>query len=266
MPSWIGVPLVVLGCASSALGFALMKRSGEVEVGVPPCLAWRWLLGFGCLAVVQTACDAASLSMLPLAVVAPFAGLTIVFSLALAASGALSDERERLSARDIAGAAAVLVGVTGVSLAAPQPKAEPTLAQAQAGLAAPVFAVPAAAAIVGAACCLLSSRSGPRGRCGCRPSPLLAAVGAASCGALSQLSIKVVSLSVRAAAATGSADLTTALVAWAHIPAALAALAVLAMAAPSQLALLQLALSARATVVVPLYQAYARDDLTWLES
>ena len=91
----LGVPLIVLGCLSSALGFALMKRSGEVEAGRPPYLAWRWLLGFVCLAFLQTFCDAASLSMLPLAVVAPFAGLTIVFSLAIAASGVLGSPRAR---------------------------------------------------------------------------------------------------------------------------------------------------------------------------
>ena len=45
---------------------------GGVEADVPPYLAWRWLLGFGCLAFLQTFCDAASLSVLPLAVVAPF--------------------------------------------------------------------------------------------------------------------------------------------------------------------------------------------------
>ena len=70
----LGVPLIVGGCFSSAAGLLLMKRSGELEAGLPFFLAWRWLCGFACLAVVQTACDALSLSYLPLSVVAPFAG------------------------------------------------------------------------------------------------------------------------------------------------------------------------------------------------
>jgi hypothetical protein len=73
----LGLPLIVVGCLSSAAGLALMKRSGEVEAGLPIYQQWRWLLGFGCLAVIQTLCDALSLSFLPLSVVAPFAGLTM---------------------------------------------------------------------------------------------------------------------------------------------------------------------------------------------
>ena len=241
----VGLPLIVVGCASTALGFALMKRSGEVEAGRPPWLAWRWLLGFLCLAFLQTICDAASLSVLPLSVVAPFAGLTIVFSLLIAATGILGNERESLSRGDLAGTTAVLVGVTCVSLAAPHESHAPTLADVQSALQDPTFAVPAGGALVAAAACLVSSlASGWR-------HPVLAASGAASCGAISQFAIKTLSLSVRDAVGGGGSLL--ALLSLGATP--LLGLGLLAFAAPTQLALLNVALAARASLVVPLYQA-----------
>ena len=252
-----GVPLIVLGCAASAVGLALMKRSGEVEAHVPPYRAWRWLLGFCCLAFLQTFCDAASLSMLPLAVVAPFAGLTIVFSLALAVSGLLSSERESLSNWDVGGAVAVLVGVTCVSLASPHESSTGTLAQASAALLDPVFAAPAGVALVAAASCLLGAHCARMGGV-CRPTAPLAACGAAACGALSQFAIKVLSLSVREAMQApptpGGTSAVASLLAWAH-PTALCSLCAISFTAPTQLLLLQHALSARASLVVPLYQA-----------
>ena len=80
-PFAIGIVTVSCGCLSSAIGFLLMKRSGEVEADVPcsyrawPRMDHRLLL---LVAVLQTVCDAVSLTLLPLSVVAPFAGLTIV--------------------------------------------------------------------------------------------------------------------------------------------------------------------------------------------
>ena len=240
----LGLPIIVLGCLSSALGFALMKRSGELEVGEPFFLQWRWLLGFTCLAFLQTTCDAVSLSLLPLAVVAPFAGLTIVFSLAIAASGVLSDEKEMLSRADLLGAAAVLIGVACVSLSSQSHSTgDATLEQARIALTAmPLFWLPAATALAAAASCLFVPRLG-----GGPPSPSLAACGAASCGALSQFSIKVITLSIRDACAAGACTRLA--------PLLLVGVGSLAFTAPAQLALLSTALAARATLVIPLYQA-----------
>lgn len=277
----LGVPLIVGGCFSSAAGLLLMKRSGELEAGLPFFLAWRWLCGFACLAVVQTACDALSLSYLPLSVVAPFAGrapattqlsnpphwppapprsslvfahlsgprvrlhtgLTIVFSLSLAASGCCG-EPERLSRGDVAGALCVLVGVTGVSLAAPHGGAEPSLDDATAALTAVGFATPAACVLLAAVGCVCAPCVGVR-----MPVVLLAC-GAASCGAMSQLALKVVSLSVKEAVAAADGGLLPL-----PRPLAFVGLGGLAFSAPSQLILLSSALAARASLVVPLYQA-----------
>ena len=242
---FLGVLLIVGGCLSSALGLALMKRSGEVEAGRPLYLAWRWLLGFGCLAVLQTACDALSLSYLPLSVVAPFAGLTIVFSLAIASSGCCGDG-ERLNCIDLLGAAAVLVGVTCVASAAPQ-GSEPSLANMNMALA------PAAliGVVAAAASCLGGSLLG------FRVPVTLCACGAAACGAASQLALKLVSLSVRDCliSASQSDGSSGGLISLIVDPVAIAGACGLAFSAPSQLALLNLALSARASLVVPIYQA-----------
>ena len=100
----LGLLAIVTGCFSSALGFQLMKLSSVVEAGVPLYRAPRWLAGFFLLAVVQTLADALSLSFLPLSVVAPFAGLTICFTLLLASSG-LFGEPEQLGPRDLFGGA-----------------------------------------------------------------------------------------------------------------------------------------------------------------
>ena len=80
------VLLLPLGCLSSATGLLLMKSSAEYEAGMPIYFAWRWLLGFACMSIICSAVDVTVLSQLPLSMVAPFAGLTIVFSLLIAST------------------------------------------------------------------------------------------------------------------------------------------------------------------------------------
>ena len=48
----------------------------------------RWLIGFCFLGILTTVVDVYVLGILPLSLVAPFAGLTIVFTLLIASSGA----------------------------------------------------------------------------------------------------------------------------------------------------------------------------------
>jgi hypothetical protein len=165
-----------------------------------------------------------------------------VFSLLIAASGHLG-EPEELSRSDLLGIASVLVGVTLVALGAPHSRTEPTLAQASSALEQASFAVPACLALVGAAGCLSAPFFGARWK----GLNAFSACGAATCGALSQLALKLLSLSVREASiATGGA--------WPP-PAAFFGMCGLAITAPSQLALLNIALSARASLVIPIYQA-----------
>ena len=111
----VALALIPVGCLASALGLLLMKSSTELHAHLPAYRSWRWLLGFLFLGVLATLVDVTVLGVLPLSVVAPFAGLTIVFSLLLAASGALAT-RERLRAVDASCCALIITGITLVSV------------------------------------------------------------------------------------------------------------------------------------------------------
>lgn len=86
-----GVGLVVLGCACAATGLTLMKSSTIHEGEKPFCFRWRWLVGFSFLGILTTVIDVYVLGILPLSVVAPFAGLTIVFALLITGTGVMAD-------------------------------------------------------------------------------------------------------------------------------------------------------------------------------
>ena len=98
-----GVGLVVLGCACAATGLTLMKSSTIHEGEKPFCFRWRWLVGFSFLGILTTVIDVYVLGILPLSVVAPFAGLTIVFALLITGTGCLADA-EPVSWNDLANA------------------------------------------------------------------------------------------------------------------------------------------------------------------
>ena len=219
------------------MGFLLMKQSALLEDNRPWYRRWRWFAGFLCLLVLQTGCDAVSLTLLPLSVVAPFAGLTIVFSLLLASSGACG-RAESLSTSDMVGAGVTIVGVCGVSAFAPHSGAESTLAEASESLTELSFAVPTAVLVMAVAGCLGASVAGKA-----LPAIFFAS-GAATCAALSQLSMKLVSLAVKEVLSGLPVP-----------PTGLVGVGALCLSAPTQLALLNAALTAeRASVAVPLYQ------------
>ena len=85
-----GLTLQVVGCLFSAIGLAFMKLSSEIDGARPMILRWRWWLGFMFLAVLATAIEGVVLTLVPLTIVAPFAGLTILFSMLLANAGCIS--------------------------------------------------------------------------------------------------------------------------------------------------------------------------------
>ena len=118
---YAGMALIPIGCASSAVGLLLMKASQDLRPDLPPWRSWRWLLGFMLLGVVATSVDVIVLGILPLSVYAPFAGLTIVISLLVSASGLITQPPETLSASDVRSIALVLIGVTLVSAFGPEP-------------------------------------------------------------------------------------------------------------------------------------------------
>ena len=110
----LGIAIIITGCASSSIGLALMKQSSEVERDLPCHSRWRWMLGFIFLVVNATVLVLIEYGLIPLAIIAPFAGLTMVFSLILAVSGLLH-ERESLSITQGFAALLVIIGVVVAS-------------------------------------------------------------------------------------------------------------------------------------------------------
>ena len=233
-----GIALIPFGCFSSSLGLLLMKSAAEEESDRPLVLSPRWLLGFVMLGIVATAVDVIVLGILPLSVVAPFAGLTIVFSLLLARTGWLC-AKEMLSWADVKSIGLVLAGVTLVSAFGPRDEGgPPSLATLVVAMQNPRLAVFACAALGSAAARLQLMRGSQSGVWG----PVMSAFAAAGCGTLSQLSLKLVSTS--GASLPGS------------LPTLVLAIVGLAIVAPLHLRLLNLTLSSSAVALgVPLYQS-----------
>ena len=232
-----GMLLIPVGCLCSALGLLLMKGAADDRPDLPPWRNPRWLFGFALLGVLATVVEVLVLGVLPLSVVAPFAGLTIVFSLLIASSGALAVPAERLSRADTACIALVLLGVTLVSAFGPHDSGALTLPALLAAYTRARFAGFVAVGVTGAAIVL----------CPCAALaasallPVISAFAAASCACLSQLMLKLVSTSV------------------ATLPASLGPLSLalvgLICSAPLHLTLLNRTLAGSAvTIAVPCYQ------------
>ena len=273
-----GVFLIPIGCASSASGLLLMKASVMEAPELPAYKNMRWLLGFFLLGVVATSVDVTVLGMLPLSVVAPFAGLTIVFSLLLASSGLITGQKEQLGRSDLGAIFLVLCGVTLVSAFGPHSDEAPSLAVLVAAFLRPRFAafVLVALTLGISRLCRLGSGvvvvapgkehgadDGKPDGLGANPdaggqangsgggqangggawAALVSAGAAASCGCLSQLMLKLLSTALRSLPSTT-----------AYSP-LLCALVGLACSAPLHLKLLNETLAgASVALAVPCYQ------------
>ena len=201
------------------------------------------------------------IGFLPLSVVAPFAGLTNVFTLAIASTGLLN-EPEPLRHTDVIGIGFIIVGEVVVSVFGPHSSHGLTSAEIMADAQKPVFAAFAAASMATVLTWVaLGMMPVARERClraaaeaGGAASLLataLSAYSAAVCGALSQLFVKVVAVTANAA----GGDFTGAGSPWRQLPPYLA-LVGLVVTAPLQLYLLDTALTGSAvSYAVPVYQA-----------
>mmetsp|Transcript_45367 Transcript_45367/g.151319 ORF Transcript_45367/g.151319 Transcript_45367/m.151319 type:complete len:406 (-) Transcript_45367:141-1358(-) len=125
-PAWhqpVGIGIVLLGCLFNAASLMIMKYSADTEKCKP---LWRrpWLyLGIALLLISAAGLAPAALALLPLAMVAPFGGVTIVFSALLAATG-VCKVREPLSRAQIVFILAITAGVTLVSFFGPKEERE----------------------------------------------------------------------------------------------------------------------------------------------
>jgi len=214
------------------------RREGELSFW----RRWRWWLGFFLLVVNATAIDLIAYGITPLSLIAPFAGLTIVFSSLLAATGCLI-EREVPSARGAMATLLVLTGVTIVSVFAPHGDGSPDTPH----LSTASIAFTAASAGYTFAW-LLISRLGSVDAAApiCT---LAASLASACCGMITQVAIKQISMAVV------SSLQASAFIGWRN-PTLWAALAAVPFSAPLQLWLLNGTLAAaRVGYAVPTYQS-----------
>ena len=115
---FLGVALVIYGCWNSALGMAFIKQSSDTEQHRRCICRPRFWIGTLILLGNSAVVDMMTFSLLPISMIAPFAGLTIVFSLTIASTGCLGP-KETITLTDAGHIGLVLVGVTVVSLFGP---------------------------------------------------------------------------------------------------------------------------------------------------
>jgi hypothetical protein len=236
--------LIPVGCSCSAAGLLLMKSATDERADLPAWRSPKWLFGFLLLGVFATVVEVAVLGVLPLSVVAPFAGLTIVFSLLLASSGLLTSPPESLSRPEVGCIGLVLLGVTAVSAFGPHDAGAPSLETLLAAYSSARFATFAvvgagAASLVLCPCGSKLLRSPAGGASALLP--LLSAFAAAACACLSQLFLKLISTAALSLPASAA-------------PTALALLG-LTCTAPLHLTLLNATLAGSAvSIAVPCYQ------------
>ena len=119
MEPWlIGMQLALLGCFSSAVGLILLKHSTSVESHLPLYKRKFWLIGIVFLIVNASVIDVFAFSLAPITLIAPFTGVTIVFTSWLASTGVLF-VKETLDMWDATSTTITLVGVTVSSIYGP---------------------------------------------------------------------------------------------------------------------------------------------------
>lgn len=257
----LGLGLQLVGCAFAATGLAFMKLSSERDGDWPMCLRWRWWLGFLFLAILATVVEGVVLTLVPLTIVAPFAGVVILISMLIAATGCIS-ARVPLSACDGCGGVLTVIGIGLCSWFGPndeQAEASLTFASVLRALGDPHFKLFVSATLLSVAVWLLVVLAPPLRSVrslaeGANLSTPLSAYAAAVCGALSQNFLKCVSVAVGHSLSLDAPD------AWLRDvwlqPLMWIALAGLALCAPLQLYLIDVCLASGAvTYAVPLYQA-----------
>ena len=123
MEPWlVGMQLTMLGCFCSAVGLVLMKHSTDTESHKPLHERKFWMMGFVFLFINASVIDVFAFSLAPITLVAPFTGVTIVFTTWLASSGLLF-VKEELDIYDATSTGVTLAGVTVTSIYGPHSSA-----------------------------------------------------------------------------------------------------------------------------------------------
>mmetsp|Transcript_71494 Transcript_71494/g.190160 ORF Transcript_71494/g.190160 Transcript_71494/m.190160 type:complete len:421 (+) Transcript_71494:3-1265(+) len=228
----------------------MMKKSADVEAGLPICKRYRWLAGFTLNTTSELVLTSLAMSLAPLSLIAPVAGLSIVFSALLAHWGCVMGVRERLTRIDWFCTALVLFGVVLATSFGPQNDEVPEYARVQKSFGGPAFlffSFTCLSVIVGwtvfwLAPCFAHYRPGPSSLV----TSFFSGYSAAACGAFSQLFLKIVMVGVRTLINGDTSPL--------FMPVTWGSAVGLAACAPLQLYLLNMTLASGAvTFTVPLY-------------
>lgn len=248
--SLVGMGVASFSCLLSTIALLMMKRSADVEAGLPICKRYRWLAGFTLNTTSELFLTSLAMSLAPLSLIAPVAGLSIVFSALLAHWGCVMGVRERLTRIDWFCTGLVLFGVILATSFGPQKDEVPEYARVQRSFAGPAFIFFSSTCllvIVGwtsfwmAPCC-----AARRPTADSLVTSFFSGYSAAACGAFSQLFLKIVMVAVRTLINGDYSPL------W--MPVTWGSAVGLAMTAPLQLYLLNMTLASGAvTFTVPLY-------------
>ena len=258
----VGVAVAVCGSFICSLALLIGKRSADTESGWPLLLQWRWppvvfrRKRWWVFFIINTGSDvllsSLALSLAPLSQIAPCAGLAVIFSALLARFGCVPGVREQLSIVEWLALGVTLAGLVACSVFGP--RGTHLLPFDEYGDA---FASPALLSYTGFATLVVSGWLGllvarPLRNCRPRPSstvyPLLSSYGAGICGSFSVIFQKIFVRAMRSALVGSCGALI-----WSYWVTYLS-LAGLAVCAPTQLYLLNIALgSGKASYTIPVY-------------
>uniref|UniRef100_A0A7S3RZA6 Uncharacterized protein n=1 Tax=Emiliania huxleyi TaxID=2903 RepID=A0A7S3RZA6_EMIHU len=107
----LGVGLAALSALISSVALLIMKRSADIEAGMPLRRRKRWILGFVMNTASELSLSMIALGMAPLAILSPVFGLAIVFSAVLARLGWVPGVHETLSYAEWLSIAMVVTGI-----------------------------------------------------------------------------------------------------------------------------------------------------------
>ena len=246
----LGIIIILCAQLSSSIGILFLKRSTDIETNLPVWKRWRLMLGLLNTVVILAITDTWAFAIMPLSMIAPFAGLTIVLTALLSATGWFGI-KETLTLVDMGATALVLVGVTIVSVFGPDSDFEPTLADIPGLFAQPQFI--AYGSVTGSIglfwlgllvlpCCRHRRPSGKRAS-----ATLFAAFASASCAGFTQVFMKTISVAVHEMVAGSPV--------W-RVPITWISIVGIGISGPAQFYLLNTTLaSASVALAVPAYQS-----------
>ena len=111
---FVGLAMATLGTLAASTGHVLFRLSSTVESDVPLMCRWRFFIACFLVVVVLSTCNGIALALAPLSMIAPFAGISMVWSVWFGHCG-LFGVHEPLARLDVAWTALVLAGVVLVS-------------------------------------------------------------------------------------------------------------------------------------------------------